>query len=101
MAAIQTAGPIRTLSRIMYADSGADSIYHAGFVQLTKRFSRGFVLQTSYTWSHAIDDDPDATQVVVGTDDAKSVQDSLQPNLDRGNANADIRSRFVFSGSWD
>ncbi len=87
--------------RIMYADSGADSTYHAGFVQLTKRFSRGFVLQTSYTWSHAIDDDPDATQVVVGTDDGKSVQDSLQPNLDRGNANADIRSRFVFSGSWD
>ena len=93
--------PDPNYTRIMYADSGADSIYHAGFVQLTKRFSSGFVLQTSYTWSHAIDDDPDATQVVVGTDDAKSVQDSLQPNLDRGNANADIRSRFVFSGSWD
>jgi TonB dependent receptor-like, beta-barrel len=93
--------PDPNYTRIMYADSGADSIYDAGFVQLTKRFSRGFVLQTSYTWSHAIDDNPDATQVVVGTDDAKSVQDSLQPNLDRGNANADIRSRFVFSGSWD
>jgi outer membrane receptor protein involved in Fe transport len=93
--------PDPSYARIMLADSGADSIYHAGFVQLTKRFSRGFVLQTSYTWAHAIDDNPDATQVVVGADDIKSVQDSLQPNLDRGNANADIRSRFVFSGSWD
>ncbi len=93
--------PDPNYQRIMLADSGADSIYHAGFVQLTKRFSHHFLLQTSYTWSHAIDDDPDATQVVVGTDDAKSVQDSLQPNLDRGNANADIRSRFVFSGVLD
>jgi outer membrane receptor protein involved in Fe transport len=87
--------------RIMYADSGAGSSYNAAFVQLSKRFSHHLLLQTSYTWSHAIDDDPDATQVVVGTDDAKSVQDSLQPNLDRGNANSDIRHRFIFSGVWD
>src|SRR3954454_4827547 len=93
--------PYSAFQRIMLADSGADSIYHAGFVQLTKRFSHSFLLQTSFTWSHAIDDNPDPTQVVVGTDDAKSVQDSLLPNLDRGNANADIRKRFVFSGVWD
>jgi outer membrane receptor protein involved in Fe transport len=93
--------PNPRFARIMLADSGADSTYHAGFVQLTKRFSQSFLLQTSYTWAHAIDDNPDATQVVVGSDDAKSVQDTLRPNLDRGNANADIRSRFVFSGVWD
>lgn len=96
-----SARPDPGYARIMYADSGGDSTYNSGFVQLSKRFSRGFVLQTSYIWSHAIDDNPDATQVVVGADDAKSVQDSLQPNSDRGNANADIRSRFVFSGSWN
>ena len=93
--------PNAAFARIMYADSGADSVYHAGFVQLTKRFSRDFQVQTSYTWSHAIDDNPDATQVVVGTDDAKSVQDSLLPNLDRGNGNSDIRQRFVFSALWN
>ena len=60
-----------------------------------------FQVQTSYTWSHAIDDDPDATAVVFGTDDSKIVQNNLLPNLDRGNANADIRLRFVFSGVWD
>jgi outer membrane receptor protein involved in Fe transport len=93
--------PNPNFARIMLAGSGADSIYHAGFVQLTKRFSRDFLVQTSYTWSHAIDDNPDATQVVVGTDDAKSVQDSLLPNLDRGNGNSDVRGRFVFSGVWN
>ncbi|MDQ2777244.1 MAG: carboxypeptidase regulatory-like domain-containing protein [Acidobacteriota bacterium] len=92
--------PNSNYGRIWLADSGADSIYHGGFVQLTKRFSSNFLVQTSYTWSHAIDDDPDATAVVFGPDDSKLVQDNLLPNLDRGNANADIRSRFIFSGVW-
>ena len=95
-----SARPDPSYGRIWLADSGADSIYHAGFVQLSKRFSSSFQVQTSYTWSHAIDDAPDATAVVFGTDDAKLVQNNLLPNLDRGNANADIRSRFVFSGVW-
>ena len=93
--------PNPNYTRIWLADSGADSSYNGGFIQLTKRFSHNFLIQTSYTWSHAIDDDPDATAVVFGTDDAKIVQNNLLPNLDRGNANADIRQRFVFSGVWD
>ncbi len=93
--------PNPAFARIMYADSGADSTYHAAFVQLTKRFARGFQVQASYTWAHAIDDNPDATQVVIGADDAKSVQDTLLPNLDRGNGNSDIRQRFVFSALWN
>ena len=93
--------PNTSFGRIWLADSGADSSYNAAFVQLTKRFSKSFQVQTSYTWSHAIDDNPDATAVVVGTDDSKIVQNNLQPNLDRGNANADIRHRFTFSGTWD
>jgi hypothetical protein len=96
-----TVRPNPAYGRIWLADSGADSTYHAGFVQVSKRFSRSFLLQTSYTWSHAIDDDPDATAVVFGTDDAKIVQNNLLPNLDRGNSNSDIRQRFVFSGLWN
>ncbi len=87
--------------RISVFDSGADSIYHGVFVQLTKRFSENFQVQTSYTWSKVIDDAPDFTSVVVSVDDPKNAQDTLQPNLDRGVGNADIRHRFVFSGVWD
>lgn len=93
--------PDANFGRIWLADSGADSSYNAAFIQLSKRFSQGFLVQTSYTWSHAIDDNPDATAVVVGADDAKLVQNNLLPNLDRGNANADIRQRFTFSGVWE
>ncbi|MEI9811343.1 MAG: hypothetical protein WDO18_01130 [Acidobacteriota bacterium] len=87
--------------RISIFDSGADSYYHGGFVQLTKRLSRSFQVQTSYTYSKVIDSKPDFTSVVVGTDDSKNPQDQLNANLDRGRGNADITHKFVFSGIWD
>ena len=94
------ARPISTFGRIQIFDSGADSVYHGGFLQLSKRFSHGFLIQSSYTLSKVIDDNPDFTAVVVGADDAKMPQYSTIPNLDRGRGNADIRHRFVFSGLW-
>ncbi len=99
-----TGGPARAykaFGRISMFDSGADSIYHGGFIQLTKRFSQSFSVQTSYTFSKVIDTRPDQTQVVVGVDDPKQVQYSTLPGLDRGRGNADVSHRFVFSGIWD
>ena len=87
--------------RISLFDSGADSIYHGGFIQLSKRFSQSFQVQTSYTFSKVIDSRPDFTSVVVGTDDSKNAQDTLTPNAERGRGNADITHRFIFSGIWD
>lgn len=87
--------------RISVFDSGADSIYHGGFIQLSKRLSQNFQVQTSYTFSKVLDSKPDFTSVVVGTDDSKNAQDTLAPNLERGRGNADINHRFVFSGIWD
>ena len=87
--------------RITVFDSGADSIYHGGFVQLSKRFSQNFQVLTSYTLAKVIDSRPDFTSVVVGTDDSKNAQDTLNPNAERGRGNADIRHRWVFSGIWD
>lgn len=93
--------PNTNFGRISLFDSGADSIYHGGFVQLTKRFSQNFQVQTSYTYSKVIDSKPDFTSVVVGTDDSKNPQDQLNANLDRGRGNADITHKFVFSGIWE
>src|SRR6266436_920314 len=47
--------------RISLFDSGADSVYHGGFIQLSKRFSQSFQVQTSYTFSKVIDSRPDFT----------------------------------------
>ena len=94
--------PMKNFRRVSEFDSGADSIYHGVFVQLTKRFSNSFQVQTSYTFSKVLDTVPDQTSVVVGGgDDGKVAQDTLLPNLDRGHGNADLRHRFVLSGVWD
>ena len=94
--------PNTAFGRISVFDSGGDSTYNGGFIQLVKRYRNNFQFLTSYTYSKVIDTAPDATAVTVGGgDDGKEVQDTLQPNNDRGPGSADIRHRFVFSAVWD
>ena len=95
--------PNAAFGRITLFESGADSEYNGGFIQLTKRFSRNFQMLTSYTFSKVIDSAPDATSVVAGNggDDAKVAYDTLAPNQERGRGQNDIRHRFVFSAVWD
>ncbi len=94
--------PNAAFGRISLFDSGADSIYHGGFVQVNKRFARNLQFMASYTYAKVVDSLPDQTSVVVGgSDDAKVAQDTLQPNLDRGLGDADLRHRVVLSGVWD
>jgi hypothetical protein len=95
--------PNPAFGRISIFDSGANSIYHGGFIQYSRRFSQNFQVLTSYTFSKVIDTRPDNTSVVSGNagDDAKVAGDTLLPNYDRGPGDADIRHKFVFSGVWD
>ena len=93
--------PNPNFGRITLDDSGGDSVYHGVFIQATKRYSRNFQLQASYTFSKVIDSLPDQTSVVIGSDDAKVAQDTLNPNADRGLGDAHIPHRFVLSTVWD
>jgi hypothetical protein len=101
-----TNGPARpnpTFGRISLFDGGANSIYHGGFVEFSRRFANRFQAQVNYTFSKVLDSIPDGTSVVPGNtgDDQKVAQDTLLPNLDRGPGASDIRHRFVLSGIWD
>ena len=95
--------PNPAFGRISIFDSGANSIYHGGFIQYQRRFANNFQLLASYTYSKVIDSRPDNTSVVSGSagDDAKIAQDTLLPNLDRAIGDAHIPHRFVFSAVWD
>lgn len=95
--------PMRAFGRVSLFDSGGDSIYHGGFIQLTKRYAHNFQLLTSLTWSKVIDTLPDQTSVVVGNggDDAKVAFDTLNPNAERAVGDANVDYRFVLSGVWD
>lgn len=91
--------PITAFTRISLFQSNADSTYNGFAAQLNKRFSKRYQGSLSYTWSHVIDNAPDATSVVVGNsgDDAKVAMYPTRPELDRGNGGADIRHRLTVS----
>jgi hypothetical protein len=92
--------PIAGLAKIYQFESSANSLYHGGFLQLKKRMSHNFQGQVAYTFSHVIDDRPDATAVVAGTDDGKMLFDPKCPRCDRSSGDNDQRHRIVVSGIW-
>ncbi len=70
--------------------SNASSWYNALTFNLSKRFSHGFELLSSYTWSHSIDDATDLQSPL-------EPQDSRFLNLERSNSVNDQRHRWVNS----
>lgn len=88
-------------NRINIFESGSKSLYNGLAIQATQRFTRGFQFIAAYTFSKAKDDRPDQTTVVVGADDAKIVENQINPGLDYGTADTDIRHRFVFSPVYE
>jgi len=99
---ITLARPIAGFGRIEEFQSSANSIYNGLTVQVNKRFSQNYQFLASYTFGKVIDDSPDATAVVpFSSDDAKLVQDPLNPRGDRGPGVNDQRHRFVLSPIWD
>jgi outer membrane receptor protein involved in Fe transport len=94
--------PIAGFGRIEEFQSTANSIYNGLTVQVNKRFSHSYQFLASYTFGKVIDDTPDATSVVpFSSDDAKMVQDPLNPHGDRGPGVNDQRHRLVLSSVWD
>jgi hypothetical protein len=70
--------------------SNGNSVYHGLTVNVTKRFSHGVELLSSYTYSHSIDDSTDLQTLL-------EPQDSRFPNVERANSDNDQRHRWVTS----
>jgi hypothetical protein len=90
--------PFPLLGSFTSIESDANSSYHSLQVQLNKRFSHGIQFTTAYTWSHAIDEVSDVFDL-AGT--LTLPQDSFNRRAERGDANFDVRQRFVYSAIWD
>jgi hypothetical protein len=71
------------------------SNYNAGVVEITHHLSRGFELEASYTWSHALDDNQGDSGFP-----SDSFDNQNYPQLDWGNSTFDVRNRFVGSAVW-
>ncbi|HYE15955.1 MAG TPA: TonB-dependent receptor, partial [Pyrinomonadaceae bacterium] len=95
------AGTGPSYNRISLFESASRSLYNGLALQATQRMRRGFQFIAAYTFSKAEDDRPDQTTVVVGADDAKIVENQINPGLDYGRSDTDIRHRFVFSPVYE
>ncbi len=87
----------QSYNRISIFESASHSLYNGLAIQATQRLTRGFQFIAAYTFSKAKDDRPDQTIVVFGADDAKIVENQLNPAADYARSDTDLRHRFVFS----
>ncbi len=80
----------------------AFSLHNAMNVRVNLRnvANSGLTLTSNYTWAHTIDN-LSSTFSESGNNFNLGLTDAFNPNLDRGNADFDIRHRFVVSGTWE
>jgi hypothetical protein len=78
--------------------SNTQSNYNSLQVRLEKRFSHGLQYEAAYTFAHALDN---ASSASLGSVNNGDFRDQTNPNLEYGNADFDVRHRFVFSYTYD
>jgi hypothetical protein len=79
--------------------SDAQSFYNAMQVELKKKMSGGFQLQTSYTWSKSVDD---STTGVANTDyNEGSASQAYLTKADRGLSALHVGQNIVVNGIWE
>jgi carboxypeptidase family protein/TonB-dependent receptor-like protein len=77
---------------INFLENDYTSIYHGLQLTLTQHDWHGFSYVAGYTWAHAIDD--------ASLNRAPQPQNSLRPDLERGNSDLDIRNRFTLAMTY-
>ena len=82
------------LNNIIQIEGTGNSSYNALWLTATKRLSRGFQFNASYTFSKSIDYNSLNSQGVV-------IQDNYNVRGSRGLSDFDARHRFVFSGIYE
>ncbi len=78
--------------------SNTQSNYNSLQVRLEKRYSHGLQFEAAYTYAHALDN---ASSADLGSVNNGDFQDQRFPNANYGNADFDVRHRFVFSYVYD
>jgi hypothetical protein len=87
------ARPIPQLGAVDVFQSAASSVYNGLTVSIRRRMANGLYFRLGYTWAHAEDDGQDA--LVAGS--PSLVQNSYDPNSEKGTSTTDQRHRLVFS----
>jgi hypothetical protein len=86
-----------TYNNIALQDIGSNSSYNALIVNYQRRFNQGFLVNASYTWSHSIDDAPEANTFDQGS---VFITDPTNRNRDRANSSINRPNAFTASTVW-
>lgn len=87
--------PNSALNNIAYVDSDSFSDYNALWVTVRKTLWHGVSLNSTYTWSKSMDLNS------IGSQGGSPLQNNFNPRGDYGLSDFDVRSHFVFSGTWE
>jgi outer membrane receptor protein involved in Fe transport len=79
-------------------EAEASSTYHALQASLRMSGWHGLSSQFNYVWSHSIDSASDLEDFIPN---AAQPNNSLAPQLERGNSNFDIRNRFTWNFTYE
>jgi hypothetical protein len=89
--------PIAQLGAIDEFQSAASSLYNGATLSVNRRVTRGSYFRLAYTYARAMDDGQDA--LVAGQ--PATVQNSFDPNGERGPSVTDQRQRLVAAFSFE
>jgi outer membrane receptor protein involved in Fe transport len=78
-------------------EANANSVYNALQMSLRVNAWHGLSAQANYAWSHSIDNASDLEDFIPN---AAQPNNSLAPQLERGNSNFDIRNRFTLNFTY-
>jgi hypothetical protein len=90
--------PFPTWGTIQYVADGFNSNYNAGSLKVTRRFSQGVSLITSYTWSKSLDN---SSGIRNQNNDQLFPQDSSCLRCEYARSAFDVRNRFVIGAVID
>jgi hypothetical protein len=96
----QSSRPFPQFSDVsIIAPSLGVSSYHAGLLKMEKRFSRGFNVLATYTWSKFLDNSDGGSGGSLG-DEPNAYSDYYNRRADWGPSENDIRHRMTFSSVY-
>jgi Carboxypeptidase regulatory-like domain/TonB dependent receptor len=92
---------VNTRSTVQNVQYTGKSWYDSLQTKLEKRFARGLSLISTYVWSHAMDNSPGGFCTGGTGPSTCGFGNPLRPELDKGNADFDVRHRFSFASVWE
>ena len=96
--AVNPRRPFPTFGAIILSTPFAHATYHSMQAKAERRFSNGFSLLSSYTWSHVLDNSVDGEDTGNG---AVNPQDPYNTRAEKASSAIDLRHRMVTSVIYD